>query len=97
VLPYTAHDCDSYFAYDHKYDEFAIRIAEGGIVPRHSKLKKPKATIGTTLAINSVSDQDTTPGPSELQAAREDKGVDAEIEVRQYPFVQCTEPSHPPI
>jgi hypothetical protein len=83
VLPYASHDYDSYFAYDHKYDEFAIRIAEGGIVPRRSKLKKPKATTGApTAAINSASDQDITPGPSDLPAITEDKGITVEIEVR---------------
>jgi hypothetical protein len=33
-----------YFAYDHKYDEFAVRIAEGGLVPRRTKKKPVKSS-----------------------------------------------------
>lgn len=50
-----------YFAHDHKYDEFAIRIAEGGVVPRHGKTKAPK---GKSKTPQGETEKDTA-GPSD--------------------------------
>jgi hypothetical protein len=40
----------SYYAYEHKYNEFAIRIAEGGVVPRRSRAKPDPTAKNATKA-----------------------------------------------
>ena len=74
-------ECCSYFAYDHKYDEFAIKIAEGGIVPRRGKVKMSKANE-IAPANNLASDQEATPGPSESPNVGEDRVATEGVGVR---------------
>jgi hypothetical protein len=47
-----------YFAYDHKYDEFAVRIAEGGIVPRRTKKKPVKSSSKQAVSMMESSDKE---------------------------------------
>jgi hypothetical protein len=88
---YSSDDCDSYFAYDHKYDEFAIRIAEGGVIPRHAKPKKSKTTNKTPPAVTLASDQDLISEPPDLLTPGEAKDATTGIEVRRDLLGRCSE------
>ncbi|CAG7847540.1 SubName: Full=Uncharacterized protein {ECO:0000313/EMBL:CCA68971.1} [Serendipita indica DSM 11827] len=61
-----------YFAYDHKFSDFAIRIAEGGIVPRITKKKKEstkKSKKQATPTADEASEDGETQDPHHSEEA----------------------------
>ena len=78
-----------YFAFDHKFSDFAIRISEGGIVPRLIKKKKEmkkqqmakKGKDQATPVADEISEDE------EAQSTQNQEEVDNEmIEVRKNDF-----------